>query len=279
MGAFSGLDLTRAYGLDFLVPAKDEIIGAALRTYGEFARPLLDAADRMLAGGAQFIDVGANIGSIALPIAARRPTVDVVAVEASRPLATILAANALGNRLGNVAVVHAAAGREAGLAEFPVPSLDLAGNLGALSMDLRDPRIPLENVRVCTLDELAAHERPTVVKLDVEGFEAEVIAGASRLIASGRTAWIVEATDRHAAGLLRTFFDAGYDLYWLYAPFVTVRAMKCEAPPSTMGDPNIVALPKGARPPMDLPRITSPQDIRPVDIRGYPYLRDYGFSF
>lgn len=277
MGAFSGLDSTTAYGLDFLVPAKDEVITVALRTYGEFSRSIVDAADRLLAEDGQFIDVGANVGSIALPVAARHPSVEVIAIEANRPLATILAANALGNRLENVSVVHAAAGREAGLAKFPVPPLDIGGNLGTLSLDLRDPQIPLEHVRMCTLDELANPERRTVVKIDVEGFESEVIAGAQRLLASPECAWIVEAKDRYAAGLLRTFFDAGYDLYWLYAPFVSVNALKRASPPSTTGDPNIVALPKGWSPPMDLPRIHTPQDRRPTHIAGYPYLKDYGF--
>ena len=66
------LDITRAYGLDFLFPKNDMVIGASLRQYGEFARPEVELIVEHMGSGPEgscYIDVGANIGSIALPVA------------------------------------------------------------------------------------------------------------------------------------------------------------------------------------------------------------------
>jgi FkbM family methyltransferase len=48
---------------------------------------------------------------------------------------------------------------------------------------------PLVDVEVVTLDELAP--RPTYVKMDIEGFEHEALAGARALLAGGETAFAV----------------------------------------------------------------------------------------
>lgn len=279
MAEFSGLDVTRAYGLDFLFPARDQAVGASLRDFGEFARPLVDCLDGLLGQGetGTFIDVGANIGATALPVAARHPQCPVIAVEANRPLATLLAANALGNRLENVSVVHAAVGPQAGLARFPTPALDLAANYGALSF-ANGPEVPRENVRVCTLDEIAAPGAARLVKLDVEGFELQVLKGGQRLFLEERPAWVVEVVqDEASRAVVRAFREAGYRLWWLWSPFVTRAAAKrLYADPDVKGDGNFVALPPGREPPFPLPP-AGEDDAYPVGGRHYPYLKRYGF--
>lgn len=270
------LDVTRAYGLDFLFPARDQAIGASLRNAGEFARPEMDIIAALVrAGGAcAYLDVGANIGSIALPVAARNRQARVIAIEGNRHLATILSANTLVNRLDNVDVHHAVAGAAAGLTRFPTPPLDSAINFGGLHMGAAGPD---EAVRVLTLDEIAPAET-RVVKLDVEGFEQEVLAGAEQLFASRRASWIVEHKgDANAHAICARFLAAGYALYWLFAPFVTPAAAKRPAASQTItGDTNILALPAG-EPPMPMPRLDRADDRRPASLADYPYLGSYGF--
>ena len=275
------LDKTRAYGLDFLFPAQDQIVGTCLRTAGEFARPEMEIIARLLAtgeGSGTYIDVGANIGSIALPVASRLPQHRVVAVEGNRHLAAILSANALGNRLANVEVLHAAAGRAAGLAQFPTPALDQPFNFGALGIGVEATREqPHENVRVCTLDEIAPADT-RVVKLDVEGYETEVLAGAQRLFAARRASWIVEHKgDDQAHAIADRFLAAGYSLFWLFAPFLTPTAAKNpNANRQVAGDTNILATPSGD-PPVPMARLATADERRPKGLSAYTYLRDYGF--
>ncbi|MDB5423358.1 MAG: SAM-dependent methyltransferase [Phenylobacterium sp.] len=268
------LDVAKAYDLDFVFPARDAVIGKSLRDFGEFARPELDALEALLrTGPGAYVDVGANIGAFAVPIAARNPERRVVAIEANRRVANLLAANAVANRLGNLEVIHAAAGANAGVAGFPVPALDTAMNFGAVGFGLEGSE--MENVRVCTLDEVAPADA-RVVKLDVEGFEADVLAGARQVLLKTRPAWMFEWKPGQASqAVMTTFREAGYALFWFYSPFVTPRAagVKAEKFP---GDTNVMALPVGFPRPQNVPEVTDPTQ-RPGNSGAYGYLKGYGF--
>ena len=275
------LDVTRAYGLDLLFPQGDLVIGASLRQYGEFARPEVELiADHLAAfePSACYIDVGANIGAIALPLAARRPQAKVIAVEAHRGLANVLAANVLNNRLYNVEAINAAVGAQRGLARFPDPALSRMINFGVLGLHLNG-KTTTEAVRMCTLDEIAPSET-RFVKIDVEGFEPEVLKGAEALIASRRAVWLLEAANASpdlGAGAMATMLEAGYRLFWFFAPFVTGNAMK--GAPKVIGidgDLNFVALPPGVENLWDLPPILDPSGPRPGAVGDFHYLLRYG---
>jgi FkbM family methyltransferase len=276
------LDVAEAYGLSFLYPRGDQAVGASLRDHGEFARPESDLiADYLTAAKAPgtLIDVGANIGAIALPVAARCPEWRVLALEAHRGLAGVLAANAYGNRLFNVEPTHAAAGAATGLASFPSVGLAAAGNFGALSFAMAR-ELGQEHVRMCTLDEIAP-ANVGFVKIDVEGFEPEVLKGASALIASRSAAWLLEANhDDRAnvqanAALMRR---AGYRLFWFYAPFVCAAPERGGKPTAWRGDLNILALPPGAPNLWDLAEVGADDAPWPGHVHGFPYLRRYGYA-
>ena len=63
-----------------------------------------------------------------------------------------------------------------------------------------------------TLDEFArAHELPTLVKLDVEGWETDALLGASRLIARG-TRFLIELHGRiQSESVVRVLRDQQYE--------------------------------------------------------------------
>lgn len=146
---------------------------------------LLDLYRQFVQPGDLCFDVGANMGNrteLFLALGAR-----VVAVE-PQPACF----RALQRRYGSderVTLVGQALGREPGSAEMlvsdahPISSLsgewvrrvEASGRFGAHSWDER-VRVPLT-----TLDELIdGHGEPAFCKIDVEGYEAEVLAGLSR---------------------------------------------------------------------------------------------------
>jgi FkbM family methyltransferase len=273
------LDCTIAYGLTFLFPTEDKAVGASLKLHGEFARVELDLLVELAStGGGAMIDVGANIGSIALPFASRRPDWRVVAIEAHRGLSGLLHANSLNNRLLNVDVVHAAAGDERSIVDFPAVPFSDKRNFGALGFttetDAKEPILMLP------LDQIAP-PNTRLVKVDVEGFEPEVLKGASALIRSHAAVWLVEATIQHpqaAATSIRTFMEAGYSVHWLYAPFATPKSEKGSPTEPGVGDSNIVALPPGVPNHWNLTSVVSPDDKRPGATSAYPYLKRYGYE-
>ncbi|MFN3584948.1 FkbM family methyltransferase [Phenylobacterium sp.] len=271
------LDLTIAYGLDFLVPARDQTIGTLLRFHGEFAKPEIDFLLACATGtGGTFIDVGANFGPIALPFAKARPNWSVLAIEAHRGMAGLLATNAFNNRLYNVESFHAAAGADEGLARFPAVPLSAAMRFGLLSFDLDAPK---ETVRMLRVDDIAPPDT-RLVKVDVEGFEPQVVGGAARLIDSRSAIWLIEAVGSRPearAAVNKRFRDAGYDLYWFYAPFATPNSPKAKPGNVAPGDVNVVAMPSGAAPPWPLQALREVDERAPTGIEGYEYLRAYGY--
>jgi FkbM family methyltransferase len=277
------LDITRAYSLTFMVAQNDPVIGRILRDHGEFARiesALIIDYIRHVGGDGAYLDIGANIGTIALPVAAACPKTSVVAVEAQRAVAAILATNAMVNHLYNVDVIHAAAGPAPGLMPFPQARLGAREtNFGVIGAHL--DTLPTENVRVCTLDEIAP-ENTCFVKIDVEGFEPEVLKGAERLIRETRPVWLLESnpkTMEPARSTMQTLFAAGYRLFWFYVPFVSPASKKLpRIPANHRGDMNFLALPPNVENLWNLIEFSSPDAEPPSRASDFRYLEKVGFK-
>lgn len=268
------LETTTAYGLNWLTPSADTGVSRALREFGEFARPEVELIAELVGGGA-YVDVGANLGSIALPVA--KSGARVIAIEANRGLAGLLATNALNNRLYNVEVHHAAVGEVRRLAKFPMVPLSEVTNLGMSGFYLAG-RYPEEVVQMTTLDAVTPPDT-TIIKVDVEGYERQVMVGAEMVLRDIRPVWIVESGSDTPENrlVMEMFLAAGYRLWWFLAPFVTRQTARSGDPSMlTRGDFNIVAMPDGREPPWSMPLVAG-RPPRPVGPEKYPYLARFGF--
>lgn len=274
------LSKTEAYGLNFVYPASDKVVGPYLLQHGEFSRVLLDflLKTASLFEPSTFIDVGANLGTISLPFAKSLPNWKVVSIEAHGGLAGLLHTNTLANRLYNVEVIHAAAGPNREIVNFPATALTAEMNFGTISIG--DVSVPTIATVMLTLDDVApANTR--LIKIDVEDFEPQVMQGAQRLLNAQETFWVVETainfpeTSRKTVGI---FLDAGYDVYWFFVPFATPNSPKKAPVNSGIGDANIVALPKGSPNIWNLTKVNAATDPRPSNTSQYPYLATYGYS-
>jgi FkbM family methyltransferase len=140
-----------------------ELEGAKLRQLAGRHEPVVQdcIAERLRPGGC-FIDVGADVGFFSL-LAARLagPGGRVIAIEPVPAHADLIKANATLNRFDNVTIVTAAAGA--------------VNRTGA--MITAHPPVPM-----LTLDGLVSHlglPPPSMIRIDVEGAEIEVLAGMS----------------------------------------------------------------------------------------------------
>jgi FkbM family methyltransferase len=135
-------------------------------------------------------DVGANIGYLAL-VAARivGPTGRVVAIEPDPQCAAAIRTNARLNGLAQIEVVEAAAARSSATAELVVVRDRLWSRLASVG-DHHESEQRVE-VRTVALDDVAGPP-PTLVKIDVEGAELEVLAGMSRLLRDARPLVVCE---------------------------------------------------------------------------------------
>jgi FkbM family methyltransferase len=132
--------------------------------------------------GDLFIDVGANIGIYTLLIASHG--CDVVSVEPGRQARRLLEVN-LGLNGLEADVVGAALGRAPGQGT-------LTAELGSMNYLVTDPGEagnagePIAQVPVTTLDAVLGDRTAAGVKIDVEGFELDVVLGASRALREQR---------------------------------------------------------------------------------------------
>ncbi len=162
----------------------DIYLGTMLDRYGEFSEGEADFFAQALRPGMTAVEVGANIGAHTVHIArCVGPQGRVLAFEPQRGVFQLLCANLALNGLEQVEPHWAAVGRAAG--SITVPRLDSRKpmNFGGLALGAAERG---ELVRLVTLDSFdlpACH----LLKIDVEGMEAEVVAGAGATIrATGR---------------------------------------------------------------------------------------------
>ncbi len=184
--------------------------------------PEMLAWRRELRSGGLFVDVGANVGTYA--IWAAELGAEVIALEPAADTFGLLEENIALNGYP-VSAVQAAAGDHCGWARF-TSGLD-AGN--SLSCD--GPVV----TRLVTVDSLIGSRPVTGMKVDVEGFEIDVLRGAARALAERRIGLIqiewnemstfaIGADRKPIAELL-----AGYG-YRLYRPDTTGRLIPVADP-------------------------------------------------
>ena len=175
--------------------------------------------DRVLKPGMVFVDVGANDGYYTL-FAAQRvgPSGRVVAVEPSTRERMNLRRNIARNRLDHVTVVPVALGAASGTADLRLAQGVHSGHntLGHFANDGVQAEW-VEQVDMRTVDEMAAELGLThidIMKIDVEGAEASVIAGARNVLTAARPLIMLEISDKALRGqgsdaqrLIATFRD------------------------------------------------------------------------
>ena len=180
--------------------------------------------DRVLKPGMVFADVGANDGYYTLFAAQRVGSSGrVLAVEPSTRERVNLKRNIARNGLANITVVPVALGAVCGTAELRLAQGAHSGHntLGGFANDGVQAE-SVEQVDVRTFDSLAgdlALQRLDVVKIDVEGAEASVIAGARDVLAKTRPLIVLEISDKALRGqgsdaqrLMATLRDLGYEI-------------------------------------------------------------------
>lgn len=162
------------------------------------------------------LDVGSNKGGYLMPLCRR--AAEVIAVEPQADLAAYLGRMGRTWRLGNLKVMAVAASDRSGTAELWIP--DGVANSPLASLEARDEgeaHRPVE-VPLVRLDDLARDltGRIGAIKIDVEGHEGAVLAGAVEVLEKHRPVVVCECEERHLTrgtvhDLLSWMSDKGYD--------------------------------------------------------------------
>lgn len=193
----------------FVIPYYDTNIGHWMKQHGSMNPMQSYEMQSLLRAGDTVIDVGANLGCYTIPFAERVGAHGkVLAFEPFRWLHQVTSGNVAINGLSNVWVLPVGLGSEFARFEARPPQLRFFSSPGGVrltgqqdglkpeeAMQLYDWDAPPELITVVSLDALmlqrsadtAALGAPHIddvrlIKIDVEGMEKEVIAGARQLI-------------------------------------------------------------------------------------------------
>lgn len=152
--------------------------------------------------GQTFYDVGAHIGVLSL-IAARiaGPEGCVVACEADGRNAAMVRAHAERNGCSQIHVVPKAAWSSCGTLAFQRDARSSSHNQGRVRAhnggEVSEDSVSVDAIPLDSL--LDAFPPPNLVKIDVEGAEAEVLAGSERVFEVSRPKLICEIHDKNAS--------------------------------------------------------------------------------
>lgn len=240
-------------------PKADATIGRALGLYGEFAEGENLIMSRYVKPGDLAIDVGANLGTTVLPLARSvGERGQVLAFEPQPLMQQCLQTTLTLNECLNVRVFSAAVGDRTGWARIQAPDVDQGGNYGGVALGSAGMQVPL--IRLDDLELPACH----LVKIDVEGFEWNVIQGAREQLMQHRPALYLEAKRIPGTqAYLQWLMEHGWRCWWHFAFFYRADNFRKNAENvfGGTGDMNILALPaEHPAPPADLPEIRSPNE-------------------
>ncbi|MBM4776643.1 MAG: FkbM family methyltransferase [Archangiaceae bacterium] len=225
----------------------DAHVGRSLDRYGEWAEAEVELLSAFVKPGDVVVDVGANIGTHAVPLAAKvGPTGMVLAFEPQRLVHALLTSNLITNGHGHARAVNAAVGASPGSLLVPPIDYGQPGNFGGVALAAAAQGEPVD---VLPLDALGL-DRLTLLKVDVEGMEAQVLAGAAQTLGRCQpVVYLEHNAEQPAPAALEPLLALGYSLRWHFSPFFRSAnfANATENVFGPMVDANVLALPPTLR--------------------------------
>jgi FkbM family methyltransferase len=207
--------------------SSDNVIGASLRAYGEWAQHELDLLLSLLHDGDCVVDVGAFIGTHTLAFAQRvGKSGSVHSFEPNPYSFRLLDRNVGQNGLSNVKLYNCAVSNSTGSFDMPHSLISVwdKNNPGALSLpsDYLDKHAAeasgLTRIKVTTLDG-SNIKNCAMLKIDAEGKELCVLEGAQRLVSEQRPLIFAECLAvENGSELLTWIKGREYAVFLLNAP-------------------------------------------------------------
>jgi len=196
-------------GAIFHHPGSD-LIGTALKIYGEWAHNEIELLLSLIDFGCCVYDVGAFVGTHSLAFAERvGPSGKVFAFEPNKFSFWLLAMNTCTERRANIRSFNLAIGASNGFVKSV--SSDKT-NLGLSVLQETADEFDRDGVLLKSLDSLGLDSDPSLIKIDVEGMELDVLEGAAVTIARSRPFIYAEVnTVAKALALLGWSRENNYD--------------------------------------------------------------------
>lgn len=218
-----------------LFSTKDYISNELFLT-GKWEEHLLDISKAFVSGldAPIVLDIGANLGAYSIPLAKSIQAAGgkVYGFEPQRIVYYQLCGNVVLNRLQNYYAYNCAVGDVLGDIEVPDIDYESNRNIGAFSLEKkyreehgieRSLKTTTNTVFVTMLDEFQVEKAPALIKIDVEGFELNVLKGAVNFLKQHQfppilfEAWDLDWFQKDREELINFVLSLGYNLVKLGA--------------------------------------------------------------
>ncbi len=197
-------------GFKFWYRSDDKFIGQriALRKYEEYESLLIL---KKINKDSVVIDIGANIGYYTLLLA--KVCKRVYAIEPDKECFEILKKNIEENNLKNVILINKAVSDKVEMVSFAHNN----DNHGDGKIDLRSQISDIRKIKTIKLDDVIK-EKVDLIKIDVQGHEPQVIAGAEKIIAKYSPILFLEFNgDYKMINFLKKYYKNIFTIdYWFY---------------------------------------------------------------
>ncbi len=211
------------YG-NIFINHNDIYIGQGIETYGEYSELELNVLRQLLNFFPEnAIEVGANIGSHSVGLAQTLGGLNkkLFAFEPQMPIFQQLCANLCVNNLLNANAYPYACANENGYVYLNDIDYTQQNNFGGISVYQNQNKPDMLSTPCIKLDSFEPLQNNNfgLLKIDVEGFELDVLKGAKNLIERCRPAIYLE-NDRieKSATLIEYLWETGYYLWWHLPP-------------------------------------------------------------
>jgi FkbM family methyltransferase len=237
-------------GGQILVPLNDEV-GRCIYFTGDYDRKITWVCRKLLRQGDTAIDIGANLGVVTLAMARFVGLAGQVhAFEPNPILHNLIEKSLRRNATTNVMLHNLALGSENGELQLSVPE----GNSGqgSLTNHYDSPGSSYYRCRVRRLSEIVSQSNLTrirLMKIDVEGFENEVLIGATDVLRHIRPSAIVLETNEQnrppfrERAAVKTLVANDFRFFSLPKALISMKARQFDA--DIVDDPShdVVAVP------------------------------------
>jgi len=174
-------------------------------------------------------DVGANQGLYTLWLAHVATGGRVYAFEPDPELFQCLENNVRNNQLTNISAIRAAASNRSGILSFALNELNRGDNRVSTNLDRTPSR---GTVPAITIDEVVTNSHLDLLKIDVQGFEIEVLQGAREILNNNRSLTIL--VEFWPYGLRQTGHQPNELLDFLIKAGFSVSALGHDGRPSSL---------------------------------------------
>lgn len=187
----------------------DDHVGRAAFYVGDLDRKISALIDRFVKPGDTVLDIGANVGLVSLRLSKRVGSEGIVhAFEPNPGVSSRLVSSLEANGITNVRLHEVALGDVPGTLRLCVPQ----GNAGAASLIADRVSGETCEVPVKRLDDFAFGP-VSFVKMDVEGFEENVLRGFSKTLSSCPPRFILFEQNEASGNSIRLLEEAGYRIH------------------------------------------------------------------